>query len=645
MQNLQKTLIEILRGDTTYFSEDKLLKNKLTEDALKLEPKLIKYVLSDYRLKKHFFLDIDGVLVFDKDKFTQFVNDKQFLPDSYTSFKNTIGLLDENGDYLKEKKDVVLAWPYKDCVLEGGQDTRDQKRDEIFYNEILAPDEIDRLFDPKVLTNFKRYDKDGGHPNPEIGRDDNLVIKGNNLLALHSLKKLYRGKVKLIYIDPPYNTGNDEFKYNDRFNHSSWLTFMKNRLSIAKDLLSNDGIIFISCDDNEQAYLKVLCDETFGKENFFSQIIVQSNKRGQTYKQIAKTHEYLLVYTRKEDVDINELEKDINDLQYQDEIEKYDIRELRNRNPKFGRFNRPNLFYPVFINTKELDKDGFNPISLEKSKEYNHEIVPLNSSGGESCWRWGKEKVLSNIDPNPQKSNLVARKKSTGEYSIYEKYRKSTFKAKTIWLETEVINEQGTLELGKLGLSDKFNFPKPKFLIEKILKLGTDKNSIVLDFFAGSGTTAQSVLELNKKDGGKRRFILIEQMYYIQDVTINRINKVIRDLLKDKRDIDQKNEYFIYCELKKLNQTYIDEILAAESTKDLLPIYARMKSEAFFRYDVDLSKFEEKEFEKLELGQQKDVLIECLDKNHLYVNLSEMDDATFEIPDEDKEMNRKFYGL
>lgn len=168
MQNLQKTLIEILENDTTYFSDDRLLKNKLTEDAFKLEPKLIKYILSDNRLKKHFFLDVDGVLVFDKDKFIQFVNDKQFLPGSHTSFKNTIGLLDENGNYFKEKKEVVLAWPYKDCVLEGGQDREDQERDEVFYNEIIAPDEIDRLFDPKVLTNFKRYDRDGEHPNLKI---------------------------------------------------------------------------------------------------------------------------------------------------------------------------------------------------------------------------------------------------------------------------------------------------------------------------------------------------------------------------------------------------------------------------------------------------------------------------------------------
>jgi adenine-specific DNA-methyltransferase len=270
-------LTEILRKDPTYHSEQKLLKNKLTEDALKLEPKLIKYVLSDDRLKKHFFLDIDGVLVFDKDKFIQFVNDKQFLPDSYTSFKNTIGLLDENGDYFKEKKDVVLAWPYKDCVLEGGQDKEDQKRNEIFYNEILAPDEIDHLFEPKVLTNFKRCDKDGEHPNSkDLSRNDNLIIKGNNLLALHSLKKLYRGKVKLIYIDPPYKTDNDEFKYNDKFSESTWLTFMKNRLQIAKYLLCNNGVLLVQISDIMVSKLRILLDEVFRPENFINKITVKT---------------------------------------------------------------------------------------------------------------------------------------------------------------------------------------------------------------------------------------------------------------------------------------------------------------------------------------------------------------------------------
>ncbi len=269
MQNLQNTLVELLRDDSNYTSEGKLLKNKLTEDALKLETSLLKYLLKNDRLKKHFFIDVDGTLVFDKDKFIQFVNDKEFLPDSYTSFRNKIGLLDEDGKYFSEKRDVVLAWPYKDCVLEGGQDKEDQKRNEIFYNEVLAPDEIDRLFDPKVLTNFKRYDKDGEHKDPDdLSQNDNLIIKGNNLLALHSLKRHYRGKVKLIYIDPPYNTGNDSFGYNDKFNHSTWLTFMKTRLLVAKELLSNNGVIFVHMDYNESHYCKILLDDIFGKDKF-----------------------------------------------------------------------------------------------------------------------------------------------------------------------------------------------------------------------------------------------------------------------------------------------------------------------------------------------------------------------------------------
>ena len=162
---------------------------------------------------------------------------------------------------------MVLAWPYKDCVLEGGQTKEDQKRDEIFWNETLAPDEIDRLLAPKVFTNFKKYDKNGEHALSGKEKIDfskeNLIIKGNNLLALHSLYKRFAGQVKLIYIDPPYNTGSDSFQYNDNFNHSTWLTFMKNRLEVAKDLLSTGGIIFIQIDIREQPYLKVLCDEIF----------------------------------------------------------------------------------------------------------------------------------------------------------------------------------------------------------------------------------------------------------------------------------------------------------------------------------------------------------------------------------------------
>jgi len=272
------TLLEelklLLEKDGRLVSEGKLLKNRIVELALKLDKDMIKLLLSNGRIKEHFFRDVDGILVFDKEKFMKFVDNKEFLPDSYTAFKNRIGLTADK-KYIAQSKEVVLSWPYKDCILEGGQEKTDEKRKEIFYNEILAPDEIDRLLEPKVFTNFKRIDADGEHEVKEIKPTDNLIIKGNNLLVLHSLKKRFLGKVKLIYIDPPYNTGNDEFKYNDSFNHSTWLTFMKNRLEVAKKLLREDGVIFVQCDDNEAAYLKVLMDEIFGKENNEVTIYVQ----------------------------------------------------------------------------------------------------------------------------------------------------------------------------------------------------------------------------------------------------------------------------------------------------------------------------------------------------------------------------------
>src|SRR5690606_19816913 len=227
MQNLLDDLKGLLQQDERLVVDGKLLKNKIIELALQLDPALIRILLSHESIKKHFFQDVEGVMVFDKTKFQKFVSNKTFLPDSYTSFKNKIGLLDEE-EYLKENKNVVLAWPYKDCVLEGKQSDEDEESNEFFWNETLAPDEIDRLLSPKVVSNFKKFTAHDISTVDNIDKDSNLLIKGNNLLSLHSLQKRLIGQIKLIYIDPPYNTGNDSFGYNDNFNHSSWLTFFKN---------------------------------------------------------------------------------------------------------------------------------------------------------------------------------------------------------------------------------------------------------------------------------------------------------------------------------------------------------------------------------------------------------------------------------
>lgn len=411
------------------------------------------------------------------------------------------------------------------------------------YARVITSIDTETIIIPNIEHNNKK----------DNSKAENIYLTGDNLEVLKHLTKSYGESIRTIYIDPPYNTGQDNFVYSDNFkftpeelsnlanieieearkildftkkssnSHSAWLTFMYPRLFIARELLSKNGVIFISIDDNEQANLKLLCDEIFGEENFVSQIVIQSNKRGQTYNEIAKTHEYVLVYTKHPDGVINEIKKEIDGFKYEDTVSEFSIRELRNRNPKFGRFNRPNLYYPIYVDPSNFDKDGFCSVSLTKDENYSIEVYPLNSIAEESCWRWGTLKTDKNIDKDTLKSNLVAKKKKSGQYGIYEKYRKTTMKAKTIWFEDEVINpdgdiwdekevisEQGSLELSKLDMKGLFDFPKPTYLIKKLLEIGSDDNSIVLDFFSGSATTAQSVLELNSELESNRKFICVQ---------------------------------------------------------------------------------------------------------------------------------------
>ena len=393
----------------------------------------------------------------------------------------------------------------------------------------------------KYASKTKKEVKVNHNQSKNFDTTQNLVLKGDNLESLKILKSHYSGAIKCIYIDPPYNTKNDEFVYPDKFDkeeaevlglanlsesdmermefsfktkqsHNGWLSFMYPRLLLARDLLAKDGVIFISIDDNEQANLKLLCDEVFGEENFYSMIIVRSNSRGQTYNQIAKTHENLLVYTKSNFGDLYELSKkdDNTDLNLEDEIGKFNIRELRNRNPKFGRHNRPNLYYPIYTDDSKSDKNGFFPISLLPTEKFNIEILPLNSKNEESCWRWGTKKLEENNDFSTLKSNIIAKKKTDGSFGVFEKYRKTTFKSKSIWDDNSFLTETGTVEMKKLGFSNEFDFPKPVELIKRTIELATENNDIILDFFAGSGTTGHAVMQLNAEDGGSRKFILCQ---------------------------------------------------------------------------------------------------------------------------------------
>jgi len=646
MQNLLEELKKLLEQDERLVVEGKLLKNKIIESALKLDVDLIRLLLKSETIKTHFFQEVDGILVFDKIKFQKFVSNKAFLPDSYTSFKNKIGLVTENEESLSESKEAILVWPYKDCVLEGGMEKENEKRNEIFYNEILAPDEIDRLLEPKVLTNFKRIGKDGEYKVRELKENDNLVIKGNNLLALHSLKKRFARKVKLIYIDPPYNTGNDSFNYNDSFNHSTWLTFMRSRLEVARELLKDDGVIFISVDDNEQAYLRVLCDEIFGNENYLNTFCWVSNLKG---RQISgsgavKTYEYILVFAKNiENVGLFEMSiKKLKSLMpssykgfdYETESDgRGDFvvkNELYNTNSAFNEETRPNLVFNIHYNfkTKEVrfsdtdddeDFDGFIKIPPKKNNDGLHSY---------HAWRWSKGKITNEI------SDLKFVKTDAGA-KIFTKIREfSSTNLKDII--TDISTTAGSSDIRKLfdGINH-FSYPKPVELI-KIFVEQTIKEDIVLDFFSGSGTTAQAVLELNKEDDGNRQFILCEQLDYVDTVTIPRVKKVIKKI---------GGGDFVYLELMKWNENFIERIKKAINTKQLLDIWKIMKEKAFLSFKVDVKQFDEnvREFEELDIEKQKKFLIECLDKNQLYINLSEIDDTEYEISKEDKELNKQFY--
>ena len=618
-----------------------LLRDKVKIRAWEFDHALVNLLLTDTEIKSKFFEEINGHWIFNNNTFVDYINDKNFLADSYTQFRNQIGLNIDN-KFLRERGEVTLVWPYKDCVLEGGQTHEKEKRQEIFFNELLAPDEINRMFDPKVLTNWKRHTVDGEEDVTDIRRDqngiirENLLIKGNNFIALHCLKQEFRKQVKLIYIDPPYNTGGDSFGYNDSFNHSSWLTFMRNRLEVAKELLRNDGLIFVQCDDNEQAYLKVLMDEVFGGANFISNSVVMINRGGRDYGGIARTHEYLLIYAREPQTELNQIEERDKKFDYEDELGGFNLMELRNRNIIFNAGNRPNLCYPFYVNPNSADAQGLLGVSLE-SKAGLVEVMPLKSQGVQTVWRWGKEKAQAHLN-----TDVKGKAKRDGGYMIVQKHRKATKRQRSIWDEKEFVNERGTEHIKALFGRKVFDYPKSEYLISRIIELGSGIGDIVLDFHLGSGTTASAAHKMG------RQYIGIEQMDYVTEVTAPRLNSVIAGEQGGiSKDVNwQGGGDFIYCELMQYNEVFMERILSAQSTKDLLDIWHEMSRESFLNWYVKPERPEEAETYFIAINnieKQKYSLLQLLDKNQLYVHLSEIEDVDFGISEEDKALNREFY--
>ncbi|MBO8171487.1 MAG: site-specific DNA-methyltransferase [Bacillaceae bacterium] len=467
----------------------------------------------------------------------------------------------------------------------------------------------------------------------------NLYIEGDNLEVLRVLQNSYRNKIKMIYIDPPYNTGND-FVYKDDFHdniknykekneesmksnpetngryHTDWLNMMYPRLKLAKNLLTHNGVIFISIDDNEVHNLRKICDEIFGEHNFVGQIIVQTNKGGQDYLDLAKTHEYLICYFKSNESTLNLLPKaDTSSFKYEDNKGRFELRELRNRNPKFNKNNRPNLYYPIYVNPDIKDKNGFSPVNLVKENDKYIEVFPLNSQGKDSCWRWGVNLLSENIIENdPENSNVIAKEKRNGGWNIYEKNRKTLTKAKTIWDEADVRTERGTIVFRELFSSSYFDHPKPVELIKKSLMLGLGEHDTVLDFFAGSSTTAHAVFDLNSEDNGKRKFILIQLDEPINDQKeafkagfkniceigkerIRRAGQKILEENKDKEGIENLDIGFKVFKLDDTNLKVWDEN-TADVERNLLDLIDPVKEgrtqedvvyEILLKYGVDLT--------------------------------------------------------
>lgn len=646
-QSFYNHFLTVLKKDMRFLDEDgDIIRNAIIDKAFKYDEELLTSLLEDEKLKKVFFRKIKGSLVFLQSTFIDYIQDKNFLIDSYTKYKNKIGLTID-GKYLKERGEVALVWPFKDCVLEGGQTKEEQKRKEIFFNEVLAKDEIDRLEEPKILTNFKRYTKDGEEEITEIKRDkdgtikDNLIIKGNNLLTLHSLKRQFTRKVDFIYIDPPYNTGGqgDTFAYNNSFKRSSWLTFIKNRIEIAKTLLTNDGIICVTIDDWELPRLWIILEEIFGEENHLGTVVIRNNPKGRmTTRKISLVHEYGLFFGRSNKSYIKKLPEKIEDKSHnyiQDENGDYYLPvNLRKQGVDSSATNKKgklsDRYYPIYYDPKTGEISTTVKLSVE--------LYPIDPNNEKRIWRRSKDV----IDEMYKEKELIVKETRNGT-QLYFKFRGGLDGklAQSIWYEPEFsASEYGTKTVDTLlGERELFSYPKAPEAVKRSILAATDKkNAIILDFFAGSGTTAQAVFELNEKDGGNRKFILCEQLDYAETITVKRVKSLLEK--------EKLNDSFLFIELKKYNEEFIDRIQNSKTPKELLVIWEDMKDKSFLNYQVDIKKHEEaiEEFKALSLDKQKKALIELLDKNMLYVPLSDIEDEDFSVSLEDKALNKQFYG-
>jgi adenine-specific DNA-methyltransferase len=658
--SLLTKLSKLIERKSKYIIEGKLNKNLLAADARKYEQELLNTLQKDPEVKEHFFIETDGGLVFKKDVFLQFISNKEFLPDSFTKYKIKIGLGGSDGSLLQESGNIVLNWPYKDTILEGGMEKEDQKsRQEVFFNETLAPDQVTRLLDDKVYTNWKRYDSGGERPLDRLTDDDNLIIKGNNLIVLHSLKKRFTGKVKMIY-----NRDDDKTTfYNDKFNHSTWLTFMKNRLEVAKQLLSADGIIFISIDDNEAAYLKVLGDEIFGRENFLSTIAYERSGvsgLGQGGDFLVNTHESIICFAKsKAQMKVYDLSGDATFSQK--EMKRYNkILVNVDEGEKIHSFIAPSTKEEVVIkrhsdykistiSLRDYDKNidvilgqyinnfdkVFRNTSVQEENQFQNKILQFAKDGLYSATYLvsrGKNKgqVITAYYLNGQVFAWLKDSAKCEEGRIVKTNKLSDFWDHASIPKADLANEGGVkLRRGK----------KPENLIKRLINIATRPGDIVLDYHLGSGTTTAVAHKMG------RQYIGVEQLDYGDNDPTVRLKNVIDG---DQSGISKGVGWagggsFVYASIMNNANTFRERVEKAKNDADHVELLDEATTSSFLSYRVDSAKLSETEFRRLSSAEKRQTLLELIDNNTLYVNYEDINDPIFEVGAEDKKFSEVLY--
>jgi adenine-specific DNA-methyltransferase len=669
---INREIIKVLRkfGDK-YFIGDNVNKGKVIYDLDTYDKDLISEFIHNKTIKEHFTINIEGTIVIQTNKLVELFEADEYWQDSYTKYVKKIGLT-VNGKFIDESSEVVLDFPYKDTILKASMSKEDTDEDELspnepFLNEVIAKEEIDVLLDKKILVNVKKYTQNGVKDIDHFNDTDNLIIKGNNLLALYTLKERYAEQIKFIYLDPPYffNSKNkdDSFQYNSNFKLSTWLTFMKNRLEIAEELMAKNSFIAIQMNDEGVHYLKVLADSIFGQNNLMNVVSVKMSeptgvKMKHVNQRLPKLKENILIYKKgtplikpiskpKESWD-DEYKIFLENFTKDDYLFIREIEENKNRTQDDIEKVDKILAKVNMVNVNNVIKEnGIDEANVENFLYDNaYRIIRTASMTGSSKEIADKKK--KSIDKNVPAFSIVSPQNEL--YLIVNGYNSNTDspRIKILFAEKYLTVNVGdfwsdikTTGLDNEGTVEFLNGKKPEKLLLRLIEMCTSENDIVLDFFMGSATTQAVAHKMN------RQYIGIEQMDYINTVSVPRLQKVIEG---EQGGISKEVNWqgggsFIYAELMEKNRGFLKSIRDAKNKNDLRKVFEFMLKEAEIDFKVDLEKVKES-IQELSLDDQKRTLIKIIDKNQLYYNYSEIDDENVRdlINDNDYAFNKNFYA-